>query len=38
MCFQVYLRKGEKVPADLVLVSTSYDDGNCFIETSELDG
>ncbi|KNE61628.1 phospholipid-translocating P-type ATPase, flippase [Allomyces macrogynus ATCC 38327] len=34
----VFLKKGDKVPADLVLLSTSYSDGNCFIETSELDG
>ncbi|KNE63874.1 phospholipid-translocating P-type ATPase, flippase [Allomyces macrogynus ATCC 38327] len=34
----VFLKKGDKVPADLVLLSTSYEDGNCFIETSELDG
>ncbi|KAI9179253.1 hypothetical protein H9P43_005916 [Blastocladiella emersonii ATCC 22665] len=34
----VSLSKGDKVPADLILLSTSYEDGNCFIETSELDG
>ncbi|KNE67646.1 phospholipid-translocating P-type ATPase, flippase, partial [Allomyces macrogynus ATCC 38327] len=34
----VFLKKGDKVPADLMLLSTSYEDGNCFIETSELDG
>ncbi|KAI9221118.1 hypothetical protein BC828DRAFT_397693 [Blastocladiella britannica] len=34
----VMLKKGEKVPADLLLLSTSFEDGNCFIETSELDG
>ncbi|KAJ3338214.1 hypothetical protein HDU93_009874 [Gonapodya sp. JEL0774] len=30
--------KGEKFPSDLVLLSSSIDDGTCFIETSDLDG
>ncbi|KAJ3335527.1 hypothetical protein HDU93_005120 [Gonapodya sp. JEL0774] len=32
------IHKGEKVPADLVLLSSAIDDGTCFIETSDLDG
>ncbi|KAJ3318517.1 hypothetical protein HDU76_000813 [Blyttiomyces sp. JEL0837] len=34
----IYVVKGEKFPVDAVLISTSYDDGTCFIETAELDG
>ncbi|KAG0053093.1 hypothetical protein BGZ83_001685 [Gryganskiella cystojenkinii] len=30
--------KNDKIPADVVLISTSMDEGACFIETSELDG
>ena len=26
------------VPADVVLISSSSDDGECFIETADLDG
>ncbi|KAJ1884983.1 phospholipid transporting ATPase, partial [Kickxella alabastrina] len=34
----VLLHDGESVPADLVLLATSEDDGSCFIETKNLDG
>ncbi|KAJ3052407.1 hypothetical protein HK102_011890, partial [Quaeritorhiza haematococci] len=34
----LYLTKGQKFPVDAVLISTSYDDGTCFVETAELDG
>ncbi|KNC96780.1 phospholipid-translocating P-type ATPase, flippase, variant 2 [Spizellomyces punctatus DAOM BR117] len=34
----VYLKKGDKCPVDAMLLSTSYEDGTCFIETAELDG
>ena len=30
--------KNDKIPADVVLISTSMDEGACFVETSELDG
>ncbi|KAF9973225.1 hypothetical protein BGZ73_003563 [Actinomortierella ambigua] len=32
------IHKNDKVPADVVLLSTSMDEGACFVETSELDG
>ncbi|KAI9591889.1 hypothetical protein BDF19DRAFT_388940 [Syncephalis fuscata] len=34
----VYLTKDEPVPADLVLLSSSIEDGTCYIDTVELDG
>ncbi|KAJ1820757.1 phospholipid transporting ATPase [Coemansia sp. RSA 2598] len=34
----VLLRDGDSVPADLVLLASSEDDGTCFIETKNLDG
>ncbi|KAJ1942130.1 phospholipid transporting ATPase, partial [Linderina macrospora] len=34
----VLLREGDAVPVDLVVLSTSEDDGTCFIETKNLDG
>lgn len=34
----VYVRCDEQIPADLVLLTTSSDDGVCYIETSQLDG
>ncbi|KAJ3116115.1 hypothetical protein HDU96_010409 [Phlyctochytrium bullatum] len=34
----IYVVKGEKLPVDAIILSTSYDDGTCFIETAELDG
>lgn len=30
--------KNDKIPADVVLLSSSMDEGACFVETSELDG
>ncbi|KAF9939651.1 hypothetical protein BGZ67_009128 [Mortierella alpina] len=30
--------KNDKIPADVVILSTSMDEGACFVETSELDG
>ena len=32
------LCQGDRVPADIILLSTNRDDGSCFIETSTLDG
>ncbi|KAJ2234341.1 phospholipid transporting ATPase [Coemansia sp. RSA 1286] len=34
----VLLRDGDSVPADLVLLASSEDDGTCFVETKNLDG
>ncbi|KAJ2355406.1 phospholipid transporting ATPase, partial [Coemansia sp. RSA 2618] len=34
----VLLRDGDAVPADLLLLSSSDDDGTCFVETKNLDG
>lgn len=34
----LYIKRGEKIPADCMLISTDYDDGSCFIETADLDG
>ncbi|KAI9363507.1 hypothetical protein DFJ73DRAFT_792883 [Zopfochytrium polystomum] len=34
----IYIVKGEKLPVDAIVLSTSYDDGTCFVETAELDG
>jgi len=34
----VYYEKGEKFSVDAVLLSTSFDDGSCFVDTAELDG
>ncbi|KAG0372284.1 hypothetical protein BGX24_000462, partial [Mortierella sp. AD032] len=30
--------KNDKIPADVVILSTSMEEGACFVETSELDG
>lgn len=32
------VREGERVPVDLLVLSTSRGDGKCFIETAQLDG
>ena len=34
----VYVEKGQQFPADLIILSSSQDDGLCYIETAELDG
>jgi magnesium-transporting ATPase (P-type) len=34
----IYITKGEQVPADLVLLSSSEIEGLCFIDTRQLDG
>jgi phospholipid-translocating ATPase len=34
----VKVQKDEFFPADLVLLSSSYDDGICYVETMNLDG
>ncbi|KAJ1652243.1 hypothetical protein IWQ61_007376 [Dispira simplex] len=34
----ILLRNNESVPADMVILSTSEDDGTCYIETMNLDG
>lgn len=34
----LYLEKGEKSPVDAFILSTSFDDGTCFVDTAELDG
>ncbi|RKP21416.1 phospholipid-translocating P-type ATPase [Rozella allomycis CSF55] len=30
--------KGQKFPADLIILASSHKDGSCFVETSDLDG
>ena len=35
---QVRCEGGEEFPADLLLLSTSKDNGMCYVETSNLDG
>ncbi|KAI7820305.1 hypothetical protein BC939DRAFT_238225 [Gamsiella multidivaricata] len=32
------ISKNDKIPADVVILSSSMDEGACFVETSELDG
>ena len=34
----VKVMKDESFPADILLLSTSYQDGQCYVETSNLDG
>ncbi|KAG4091983.1 phospholipid-translocating P-type ATPase [Neocallimastix lanati (nom. inval.)] len=34
----VILQKGDKIPADLLLIGSSSEEGTCYIETSDLDG
>jgi hypothetical protein len=34
----LYIPCNEKIPADMVVLKTSRDDGLCFVETSQLDG
>lgn len=34
----LYLTDGEPIPADIALLKTSYPAGNCFLQTSNLDG
>ncbi|KAJ1553815.1 hypothetical protein HK405_006810 [Cladochytrium tenue] len=34
----IFLTKGEKLPVDAIIFSTSAEDGTCFVETAELDG
>ena len=34
----VYVEKGSRVPADMVLLRTSEHSGSCFIRTDQLDG
>ena len=34
----IYVEKGKRVPADLVLLRTSEATGSCFIRTDQLDG
>ena len=34
----VHLQDGEDVPADLVVLSTSLEQGQCFVMTANLDG
>lgn len=34
----VYLKKNQRVPADMVLLRTSESSGTCFIRTDQLDG
>lgn len=33
-----YMEKGERLPVDALLISSSYEDGTCYIETANLDG
>lgn len=34
----IKLKSGDAVPADMLILSTSEDDGICFVETSNIDG
>ncbi|KAF0478018.1 phospholipid-translocating P-type ATPase [Gigaspora margarita] len=34
----LYLKNGDAVPADAIILSTSEHNGNCFVETKDLDG
>jgi magnesium-transporting ATPase (P-type) len=34
----IYAEKGAKFPVDVILISSSYEEGTVFIETAELDG
>ncbi|RAL46890.1 hypothetical protein DM860_005169 [Cuscuta australis] len=34
----VKVKKGEYFPADLILLSSNYEDGICYVETANLDG
>ncbi|ORX90477.1 phospholipid-translocating P-type ATPase [Basidiobolus meristosporus CBS 931.73] len=34
----VFLKNNQSVPADMIILATSEEDGECFIETKELDG
>lgn len=34
----LYLEKGEKAPVDAFILSSSIEDGTCFVDTAELDG
>ncbi|KAK9720781.1 hypothetical protein K7432_003913 [Basidiobolus ranarum] len=34
----VYLKNNQSVPADIIILATSEEDGECYIETKELDG
>eukprot|EP01103_Thecamoeba_quadrilineata_P000633 TRINITY_DN10544_c0_g1_i1.p1 TRINITY_DN10544_c0_g1~~TRINITY_DN10544_c0_g1_i1.p1 ORF type:complete len:1100 (-),score=167.10 TRINITY_DN10544_c0_g1_i1:151-3450(-) len=34
----VFLRSNDEIPADLVVLSTSDPEGNCFVETAAIDG
>jgi P-type E1-E2 ATPase len=34
----VMVEKNQKFPVDAILLSSSYEDGSCFIQTAELDG
>ncbi|CAG8477212.1 195_t:CDS:10 [Ambispora gerdemannii] len=34
----LFLRNGDAVPADAIILSTSEPEGNCYVETKDLDG
>jgi phospholipid-translocating ATPase len=34
----VIVEKGRRVPADMILLRTTEDDGSCFLRTDQLDG
>jgi P-type E1-E2 ATPase len=34
----IKVAKDNQIPADVMLISTSTEDGDCFLETSNLDG
>jgi phospholipid-translocating ATPase len=34
----ILLEKNQRVPADMVLLSTSEEEGSCFVRTDQLDG
>ncbi|KAJ3410192.1 hypothetical protein HDU80_000014 [Chytriomyces hyalinus] len=34
----VHVKKNEKLSVDAIIISSSFEDGTCFVETAELDG
>jgi P-type E1-E2 ATPase len=34
----IFLQEGDHLPADIVFIMSSADNGECFVQTSSLDG
>ena len=34
----IYIEEGEAIPADIIIIRSSSDNGECFVQTSNLDG